>query len=368
MKERFEVLDIFRGIFASVVVLFHLSTFSDTPIINNQLVYNSDLFVDFFFVLSGFVIAYSYQNISNLSDFGHFYKKRFFRLYPLHVIMLFAFLVVEISKRFLSNYVHVNELNNPDNNLTTFLTSFFLVNSVKFPGVQDVSWNVPSWSISAEMIAYLTFGITMISIYRLKIHAKKTIIYASILVIAIALLYALTNGFKLTYSFDYGFLRAIIGFFTGVLCFNAYSLSKQSLKQLPNIYFHFAEAAALFFIFYCVWNKTYFTSFELFFEVLFFTTILIFAFEKGFISYQLKRIKLLRNIGKYSYSIYMTHALLLSIFNIIFIRLLKMPTSAYSYLFVLNYIIIYAVSAWTYQHIEMRFSLRPKNKVIKSVQ
>lgn len=41
MKERFAVLD---GIFSSLVVLFHLSAFSVTPILNNEFFYNSDLY------------------------------------------------------------------------------------------------------------------------------------------------------------------------------------------------------------------------------------------------------------------------------------------------------------------------------------
>src|SRR5215217_6372057 len=115
MKERFEVLDIFRGIFSSLVVFFHMSTFSDTPVINNQFILNSDLFVDFFFVLSGFVIAYSYQTISTGEELNRFYKKRLFRLYPLHLIVLLAFVAIEVAKHFAAPYVQVNNLNNPAN-------------------------------------------------------------------------------------------------------------------------------------------------------------------------------------------------------------------------------------------------------------
>jgi len=69
-----------------------MAAFSATPIINNSFFYNAYLFVDFFFVLSGFVIAYTYQNIDSWPAFGKFYKKRFFRLYPLHIIVLLLFL------------------------------------------------------------------------------------------------------------------------------------------------------------------------------------------------------------------------------------------------------------------------------------
>jgi peptidoglycan/LPS O-acetylase OafA/YrhL len=55
---RFEALDGWRGICACLVVLFHFHGYS--PIYSWGLIRNSYLFVDFFFVLSGFVIAWNY--------------------------------------------------------------------------------------------------------------------------------------------------------------------------------------------------------------------------------------------------------------------------------------------------------------------
>ena len=358
MKEHFGVLDIFRGIFSSMVVLFHLSTFSNTPIINNPFILNSDLFVDFFFVLSGFVIAYSYQHISNGQQFLKFYKKRFLRLYPLHCVMLLAFVVVEVSKHFLSAYVHVNELNNPDNNSTTFLSSLLLLHSIKMPGIHDVSWNIPSWSISAEMIAYLVFGVLMVIIHRAKAYKWRSGVYLLLLSAVVVIFTWITGWEKLTYSFDWGFLRALMGFFTGVICYNVYSAIKERLRRLPTSFFNIAEATILVLILFSVWHTAWFSHYEYMFEVLFFTCILLFAFEKGFISHTLKKIPLLEKIGRYSYSIYMTHALLLSLFNIVFFRVLKFQPSAYAYLFILNYILIYQASKWTYKNIEMRFSYK----------
>jgi peptidoglycan/LPS O-acetylase OafA/YrhL len=326
MKERFAVLDIFRGIFSSLVVLFHLSAFSATPIINNDFIYNSDLFVDFFFVLSGFVIAYSYQHLKTGAELKRFFKKRFFRLYPLHFIVLILFVLVEVSKHSASGFVHVNKVDNVSNNSYTFLTNLFLVNSVKFPGINDFSWNIASWSISAEMIAYMVFGFTMLLINRYSSAALKTTVYITIAILAGAAMYLFTGSFKLTHGFDYGFLRGIIGFSLGVC------------------------------------NGNYFKEYGFIFEALFFITILIFAFEKGWVSDLLKKSSFLHSTGKYSYSIYMIHTLILSLFNIAFIRVLKLPPSAYAYLFILNYAIIWFLSAWTFKHIEMRFNYNEKRE------
>jgi peptidoglycan/LPS O-acetylase OafA/YrhL len=362
MKERFAVLDIFRGIFSSLVVLFHLSAFSATPIINNNFIYNSDLFVDFFFVLSGFVIAYSYQHLKTGAELKRFFKKRFFRLYPLHFIVLILFVLVELSKHSASGFVHVNKVDNVSNNIYTFLTNLFLVNSVKFPGINDFSWNIASWSISAEMIAYIVFGFTMLLINRYNSTTLKTIVYIAIAVLAGTAMYLFTGSFKLTRGFDYGFLRGIIGFSLGVVCLSAFNASKDYLRSLSNGLFSFLEIAFIALNIVLVCNGDYFKEYGFIFETLFFITILIFAFEKGVISDLLKKSTFLHSTGKYSYSIYMIHTLILSLFNIAFIRVLKLPPSAYAYLFILNYAIIWFLSAWTFKHIEMRFNYNEKRE------
>ncbi len=56
---RFLVLDSWRGIAACLVALFHLDAYSHLYAV--PFLRNSWLFVDFFFVLSGFVIAANYQ-------------------------------------------------------------------------------------------------------------------------------------------------------------------------------------------------------------------------------------------------------------------------------------------------------------------
>ncbi|MGF7037031.1 acyltransferase family protein [Mucilaginibacter lappiensis] len=361
-KERFEVLDIFRGILSSLVVFFHLSAFSATPIINNEFIYNCDLFVDFFFVLSGFVIAYSYRFIKTGNELGRFYKKRFFRLYPLHFIVLLIFVAIELSKHSASGYVHVNKVDNVSNNLYTFITNVFLLNSVKFQGIHDVSWNIASWSISAEMIAYLVFGLTMLFINRSGFTKGRLLIYALVIIASGAVIYVCTGGLRLIYSFDYGFLRGIMGFFIGVVCFNIFDGYKIYLRTLSNGLFSFLEVAALLVTVGFVWYGSVFKDYGFIYELLFFVTILIFAFEKGRLSALLKRSRFLHLTGQYSYSIYMIHTLILSLFNIVFIRVLKFPPSAYAYLFILNYAIIWLLSAWTFKHIEMRFNISTKKE------
>ncbi|MCE6987649.1 acyltransferase [Dyadobacter sp. CY323] len=358
MRHRFEVLDIFRGLFASLVFLFHLGPFADTPILNNAFVENSDMFVDFFFVLSGFVIAYSYQSIASREQLGLFLTKRIYRIYPLHLFMLLAFVGMEIAKNLLNPYIKVNNLVNPANNVYTFFTSLFLINSTPVPGVEDVSWNIPSWSISAEMMAYLVFGSLVLWIHTANQVKVRNVYYVLVAGISLAGLWLVSRSFQINYSFDYGFLRGILGFFTGVLCFNLFNKTHTQVRTWPPALFSAAELVTLLLIVLCIYNGEVMKPWGAIFEILFFLCIYTFSFEKGVISHGLKSVRLLYKLGQYSYSIYMTHALIISVFNVLFIRILKFPPSAYSYLFILNFIVIYFVSVWTYKNIEMRFQYK----------
>ena len=365
-KHRFEVLDMFRGVFASLVFLFHLGPFAQTPIINNSFIENSDMFVDFFFVLSGFVITYSYRTMENWQQFRLFLTKRVYRIYPLHFIMLLAFVGMEIAKNLLNPYIKVNNLENPANNITTFFTSLFLINSTPIPGVDDVSWNIPSWSISAEMISYLVFGSLLVILFLSNNVVRRNLYFAIIVILSIAGLWFVSGSFQINYSFNYGFLRGILGFFTGALCFNVFERTNQKVRTLPTGIFTIAEVLSLVIIVFCIANGEILKPWGVIFEILFFACIYIFSFQKGFLSDRLKNVEILKKLGQYSYSIYMSHALFISLFNVLFIRILKFPPTAYSYLFVLNFLIIYFVSSWTYKNIEIRFQYKkPKTNLEK---
>ncbi|AEI49774.1 acyltransferase family protein [Runella slithyformis] len=363
MKHRFRILDTFRGIFASMVVFFHLADFADTPLLNNDFVRNSDMFVDFFFVLSGFVIAYNYQSFSKTEDIGMFLQKRLYRIYPLHVLMLFAFLFIELVKGSLSAYVQVNQPVGQNNNLYSFLTSLFLINSVRMPGINDVSWNIPSWSISAEMISYVVYGLCLWLMYKWKMLRQKFTFFLLITLLAFTAMVWTNNSFRLNYSFDYGFLRGIIGFFIGAFCYGIFDRSFAYFKNLPKLFFDCAEVLVMGAIISMIYFGAYLKEVGGVYEVLFFVSILIFSFERGVVSDVLKKSVFLDKVGLYSYSIYMTHALLISLFNVLFVRILKFPPSAYVYLVFANYYLIYKVSEWTYKHIEMRFKVRKKTAV-----
>lgn len=84
-KPRYEILDGLRGVASVLVILFHLlETYSAGP--SEQIINHGYLAVDFFFVLSGFVIGYAYDDRWDRMSVGGFFKRRLIRLHPM-VIM-----------------------------------------------------------------------------------------------------------------------------------------------------------------------------------------------------------------------------------------------------------------------------------------
>src|ERR1700753_2957056 len=85
-KEHFEVLDGLRGSAAFLIVIFHLFNYSFGFQGPWALVKHAHLAVDFFFALSGFVVAYAYDDRWKRMSIPPFFRIRLIRLHPLVLI------------------------------------------------------------------------------------------------------------------------------------------------------------------------------------------------------------------------------------------------------------------------------------------
>lgn len=149
-----------RGLAAWLVVFYHSLEFLRVttpglpePIFN--IISHGHMAVDFFFVLSGFIIFINYYHkfqTTFLRNIREFYWNRFSRVYPVHILMLGAYLCLAIA--FL-NFSASQSLP-PTYNTQSFLQNAFLIHAWQN---NLTSWNVPSWSISAEWFVYLLFPI-----------------------------------------------------------------------------------------------------------------------------------------------------------------------------------------------------------------
>ncbi len=85
-KSHFEILDGLRGVAALIVVTFHMFEAYANENRFRQILNHGYLAVDFFFLLSGFVVAYAYDDRWERMTQWEFYKRRLIRLQPMVVM------------------------------------------------------------------------------------------------------------------------------------------------------------------------------------------------------------------------------------------------------------------------------------------
>ncbi|KRD20715.1 acyltransferase [Mycobacterium sp. Root265] len=161
-------------LFAAVwVVLFHFRPLlaQAVPDVSSALapVLNSGAQgVDLFFILSGFVLAWNYLDRMGPSwstrDTLHFLWLRLARVWPVYLVTLHLAALWII---FTLNVGHVPAENADTLTATSYIRQLFLVQLWFQPYFDGSSWDGPAWSISAEWLAYLTFGFLALVIFRL---------------------------------------------------------------------------------------------------------------------------------------------------------------------------------------------------------
>jgi peptidoglycan/LPS O-acetylase OafA/YrhL len=146
-------LDALRLIASAGIIIFHVSGFVDAGAWSEHFLIAIGpltLFVDMFFVVSGFVIAFVYsRKIEDARSFGSFLRKRLARLVPLHWATLAIFVLIDVLLRFRN--IHVNHSEAYE--WRCLPTNFLLLHSTGLL-CPNLSFNGVSWSISAEMIMY----------------------------------------------------------------------------------------------------------------------------------------------------------------------------------------------------------------------
>lgn len=85
-KPHYEILDGLRGVAALMVVAFHLLETHSGGNHLEQIINHGYLAVDFFFMLSGFVIGYAYDDRWDRMSVGAFFKRRMIRLHPMVIV------------------------------------------------------------------------------------------------------------------------------------------------------------------------------------------------------------------------------------------------------------------------------------------
>jgi peptidoglycan/LPS O-acetylase OafA/YrhL len=189
-----------------------------------QFLNSSWLWVDFFFILSGFIMCYAYSKHFidgvNKANYKKYLGARFARVYPLHFVTTMWMFVCSLLLIHFNG--HGDEIINPKALPATLLLIQSMHISFKVPPL-----NTPSWSLSTEWWVYLLFPFCLPFFIRIK-NKGKILVTVGLVVFYIFIrniIGPISNGHPgptLDVTTDFGFLRCLAGFFTGMLLFTLY--------------------------------------------------------------------------------------------------------------------------------------------------
>jgi peptidoglycan/LPS O-acetylase OafA/YrhL len=155
---RYAALDGMRGLCALTVIMFHLNAGTHFY----EFLQNSYVSIDFFFVLSGFILASTYDGkVHSLRDCLSVLVRRIGRLYPLHVFVLSLMVVlttVGSISRGKSGFVQ-------DHDLASLAQHIFFVQGLT---QRQLTWNFPAWSASIEF--WVNFGFFVLLLVQRPLH------------------------------------------------------------------------------------------------------------------------------------------------------------------------------------------------------
>ncbi len=291
---RFKTLDAWRGI-AALLVAVHNFGYPQTTFVAH-----SSFFVDFFFVLSGFVISYAYlDRLGDWTALSAFVMRRLGRLWPLHVVMLLVFVALDFIKILAGGAggasFHVAPFA-PPNSISAIWQNLFLVQAIGWH--TQISWNGPSWSVSTEFWTYLLFAAI---VFGRGGAAPPRWLIAAVAAVAAGFIALLSSDY-LVPNDEFPIVRCIFGFFVGHLVLRAWNTTAQPFASggwfeilalvLMLAYVRLAEGP---------WSMAGPLVFGL----------AIWAYARG--DGPLSRVLILQpfvKLGAWSYSIYMVHALI----------------------------------------------------------
>lgn len=221
-KKHYEILDGLRGVAALLVVIFHILEAFNEGSRFKQLMNHGYLAVDFFFLLSGFVVAYAYDDRWGKITQWEFYKRRLIRLQPMVImgmvigVLLYYFQASDIAFPQIAT-MPVWKV------ILVMLAGFILIPLP--PSMEIRGWgetfplNGPAWSLFFEYIANILYALFFRK-FSNKVLGFLVLIFAGMVVhyTVFGPKGDVIGGWSLTTQELYvGFTRLLYPFFAGVL-------------------------------------------------------------------------------------------------------------------------------------------------------
>jgi peptidoglycan/LPS O-acetylase OafA/YrhL len=338
-----------RFFFALMVFASHLSFFQNSHSENLKWIFLSImkegyLGVSFFFILSGFILAYNYQGKFLIKNYPvkQFYIARFARIYPLHFLTFLISIPFIYGSTIFSDVLIFKSITN-----LTLTQSFIPIKGVYF------SFNAPSWSISNEMFFYLLFPFIVGAIYALKKKWYILLIIFSLIPIA-SLLIPSDYYHQLFYINP---IARIFDFAIGLSLYNLYVHLKTNVKTFNYNYLEISAVVLFIIFFYFHSDMPKVSRYSFYYWLPMSLIIIAFSFQKGFISKFLSH-KLFIYLGEISFGIYMYHHLVMRYFKPLNAKFLGIENDLFSAALIL--IISLLVSHWSFKYFET-----PMNSYLK---
>ena len=208
---KYHALDAYRFLAAMGVVLLHYSV--DFKIVADgrwPFVEGMRAMVDFFFLLSGFVIAVSYRDrMASPSDYGVYLKARFARIYPLHLATFAIVALAALAAARVGLDIGYPKNFGADGVIPTLLLT-------QAWGMLDHdTFNAPAWSLSAEFFVYLLTPLAFWLARRLSTRVMIALAIALYLALELARAQAGLRPLSAA-TWDFGVMRALAPFLVGV--------------------------------------------------------------------------------------------------------------------------------------------------------
>lgn len=162
-KPHYEILDGLRGVAALMVIFYHIfEGFATSPI--DQHFNHGYLAVDFFFILSGFVIGYAYDDRWKTMNTKEFIKRRLIRLHPMivmGVVLGVITFIIQGSVKWDGTKTPISMV------MLAMLTSMFLIPAAPKSGIEVrgngemFPLNGPIWSLFFEYIGNILYALVL---------------------------------------------------------------------------------------------------------------------------------------------------------------------------------------------------------------
>ena len=357
-------LDSLRGIFSIMVVLHHFDqAFLPSWFYDNFLIRESNFFVDFFFVLSGYVIASKYAGIKTQSHLILYLKKRLIRLAPLLFYTTTLYLILQLVFNIFFPYLlgtheSISTLLFAYLDTMTFLNSTVVFNSLYITNVGNMGMNFPSWSISAELIIYIFFGCIIYFSFQRKWNRNAILFFVLIAAISFSVykgMYAFTD--------DFGYIRGIISFILGYFVWN---FTNNKSKWIPNLSMAVPPLIiAALYLLHLQSGYLYQMMALAIVPLLFALSILLIVQSDGILT-NILLLKPLTFLGKISYSIYLNQIIVITIIPHFLFQIFELNPTVPIQIAVLvcSLIVLVIYSFLTNQLIETQFSKWLKAKFL----